>query len=505
MNISFDKKYEILNIVNSELGITNPNSEHMGFPLYVVLTGSHLHGTNSETSDTDVHVLYLPLPEDLLYGDALHQFKYTTGKDSEKNDKKDMDINFWSMQFFIGKLKEGDMNAIELLFSHTNTDAILYQGKSDIFESMLTEVYDHLFDPNKLDGMLHYVASHGSRYVSRGTKANVLKCVLTYCEIHESSERLSQHFSDIIAYVKEHVEGAEPFISCAKDNFAEYLSLCGAMHQTTIKLSELRERVNQKLKIYGERSMKAALTMGNDWKALAHAERVIQEIFELYQTGKLLFPLSTAEYLKSIKSGKVSPEEIEESLYAGIKAVDKISQKSKISNYDERFVRWLLSELYTEVFELTPVNNMYIKIQELQERFLVLKADVLKVRYSEDKTEEQQNLIREELFDAYAKEFKYTLEDLSEDSQNIKCCNPLLKTFMRSIDVSVYEIYNPNTVLTEQYIYVLGYFTPSHNQSEYVLVYKRLPGLDINSNLQIRYYINAYSLNWTQYKKRYNQ
>ena len=87
--------------------------------LYVTKMGSHLYGTNSENSDTDVKFIFLPSEEDCLLGIAAKNININSSNDKEANTKDDVDIQGWSLQFFIDLLRKGDTNALDVLYSYT--------------------------------------------------------------------------------------------------------------------------------------------------------------------------------------------------------------------------------------------------------------------------------------------------------------------------------------------------------------------------------------------------
>jgi len=76
---------------------------------YLVLGGSHLYGTSDCFSDADYWGICR----------CLQPYVFTTGGENKPNSKYDIEIFLYPEDEFIGRLKSGDMRAIDLLFSYT--------------------------------------------------------------------------------------------------------------------------------------------------------------------------------------------------------------------------------------------------------------------------------------------------------------------------------------------------------------------------------------------------
>lgn len=74
---------------------------------------------------------------------------------------------------------------------------------------------------------------------------------------------------------------------------------------------------------YGNRALQAEKNEGVDWKALSHAVRVAREAIELYETGRIVFPLRCADHLLRIKRGGLPYQDVAaevETLLADVEA-----------------------------------------------------------------------------------------------------------------------------------------------------------------------------------------
>ncbi|MGL4610412.1 MAG: hypothetical protein ACRCYY_12165 [Trueperaceae bacterium] len=98
---------------------------------------------------------------------------------------------------------------------------------------------------------------------------------------------------------------------------------------------------------YGHRA-RAALE-SEDWKALSHSVRVLEEILELHTTGQVSFPLQGAALLASIKRGEHSQEEVIGILEELEQKVSKAKEKSVLSTPNNRA---LLDKALLELYNL---------------------------------------------------------------------------------------------------------------------------------------------------------
>lgn len=105
--------------------------------LLMTLGGSHLHGTNDETSDYDFRcVLFL----DEKYHFGLEDFKHKKiiGGTNNINQKDDLDIEVFHLNYFIKKLFEGEFIPFEMLYSPTLSETKLIQPLLDKRELFLS-------------------------------------------------------------------------------------------------------------------------------------------------------------------------------------------------------------------------------------------------------------------------------------------------------------------------------------------------------------------------------
>lgn len=121
--------------------------------LHFTRSGSYLFGTMDEYSDTDYMGVFLPNKKSMLLGNHEEFITMNTSPNSARNTPEDVDCTLISLQRFFTLLGRGDFTAIELLFSHTNTNATI----------LTTDVFLNLYRPmlvsRSLSGMVGYAKS----------------------------------------------------------------------------------------------------------------------------------------------------------------------------------------------------------------------------------------------------------------------------------------------------------------------------------------------------------
>ena len=86
---------------------------------------------------------------------------------------------------------------------------------------------------------------------------------------------------------------------------------------------------------------------GADWKALSHAVRVMDEVYELLTDHHITFPLREAKYIKQIKKGLVPLNSVITYLEKHIQLIDQLIQESTLPDtIDQRAVDSLLKSIY---------------------------------------------------------------------------------------------------------------------------------------------------------------
>lgn len=315
--------------------------------IYLTHFGSRLYGTSSENSDTDVKGIFIPNKVDMLVGNHCKQLNWITGTCKGKNTKYDIDMQLWSLQYWIHLISIGDTNALDLLFSITNSECVIYAHPPmcGIFGKAIA-----LFDPSKLYGYLGYILGQAKKYGLKGSRLGVIKNVKEWLDnwnAHHADDEERPNFK-LKTFAKQILEIAAEKSYCFEKevNGEKALVICGKVHLFNISMTEFKQRIDRDYERYGERARMAMTNEGIDWKAISHAFRAAYQMEELLLTGAIHFPLKDAAFLKEIKSGAIPWSECEKHLLYKVEQVKKLQDQTKPRPIDHDFIRLLVMSVY---------------------------------------------------------------------------------------------------------------------------------------------------------------
>lgn len=320
--------------------------------IYLTEFGSTLYGLNSESSDLDLKGIFLPTKESLLVGETTKSFKYSSGDDKSKNSSDDVDIQLFSLHYFLQMLQKGETGAIDLLFSMNKAN------KNNCIKYMYSPLYYDLFlkrdkfiNPKNTKAYYGYAMGQAKKYGLKGTRVGIIKSVKDYLidngldclgESQQKRIKLSYCINDIDKKFHD-----DSYCFQKDSNGVNSLVLCGRVHQETISIKEFATRINDDWKKYGERAKLAMKNEGLDFKALSHACRCCVQMEELLETGCIVFPLKDKEMLKDIKYGKYTWPDIEKILLSYLDRVAIACNNCKLDwEYDHKTVKNFILSFY---------------------------------------------------------------------------------------------------------------------------------------------------------------
>lgn len=278
--------------------------------------GSHLYGTNTETSDTDYKGVYLPSNDDMLLCRSKKTLNNHSENQGRKNTQDDLDIELYSLQYFMELAKIGDTTAIDLL--HSSGDSLLMT--SDIWD-MLRQSRSMFYTKN-MKAFAGYAKKQSEKYSVKSEKLKVAKDFIEFLNQYLDDDRLDYFWSKLP--ITEH----SYFISSANEKVKQYM-VCGKILQSTVTVKYARDIMVNMISEFGERVRKTEANDGIDWKAVSHALRACLEVREIYHTGDLHFPLSNSGYLKKVKSGELTFKEVQPTLDELVEELNQLSLDSK--------------------------------------------------------------------------------------------------------------------------------------------------------------------------------
>lgn len=258
--------------------------------LYLTHFGSALYGTNSKVSDVDLKGIYIPSLQSCVLGTSKETIKFTTGENHSKNTENDMDVELYSIQHFCKLLKKGEVGTIDLLFSMFSNKIIYGENRVQYIKNMK---YSLVSKNSK--SFIGYAMNQASRYGIRGKRYNAVLELIEFLETLNEKDKIADVIDLILAkninYITKEADIKNPEV--------QYIKVLESKYNFTFDVKYLKKQVQQKLESFGSRAKLSA--EGIDWKSLSHAYRVIMEINELSETGKIEFPLVYSDKIKEIK------------------------------------------------------------------------------------------------------------------------------------------------------------------------------------------------------------
>lgn len=326
--------------------------------LYKAIVGSKLYGTDSINSDTDIKGIFLPDINDLILNKAPKHFVSSSKIcKNDKNDKNDIDETYYSIQYFLELLAAGETNVMDLFFSFTNKNCILYA--SDEWKNNFNEILNHCISKN-VNKYMSYCKSQCQKYSIKGDKLNNYFAFLKMCEyyINDKNEHGAPETLYNILCKAFHLDSLKHLIpnvgedrvkvefgkTAANYNFGEHCYFTTANNKESyISISDIKFTLSDSVKSayhkcknvidsYGQRAKAAASNDGSDLKALSHCVRVLLQVEELIETGKIIFPLKHADFIKSIKynTSHLTRDEIMEWIEKKIEYINVQLEKSTL-------------------------------------------------------------------------------------------------------------------------------------------------------------------------------
>jgi len=274
--------------------------------IYLTETGSVLHGTNSDNSDSDYKGIYIPSLDEVILDNYFPVINIKTNTEDTKNGANDIDMEIYSLFTFFEKASSMESNNIEILFSMF-AHKIVFETK----ESHMIRDNKDLFLSSNVEQFIGFAMSMAYRYSEKGDRLREVDELVNFFDtIMKNMSKAKIKTTPI-----KDIEGLENFVKDkeylhvvekegANNVMATYLQVLDAFYIFGGKLGHTYKGVKSRLNNFGKRAEKAKASEGLDTKAFAHALRAILQSKELLTTGKIKFPLDYASRLKEMKYSK---------------------------------------------------------------------------------------------------------------------------------------------------------------------------------------------------------
>ncbi len=333
--------------------------------------GSHLYGTNTPESDRDYKGVFVPTQRQILLGNIPKSVRFGTKKkaEGEKNTAADIDIEIYSLHYFIKLALEGQTVALDMLHAPRQS-LVIHTPKW----WQLTSHRDYFYTKN-LKAFIGYARKQAAKYGIKGSRLADATAVVEWIDSEQKLEvsRVRMKLEDdptyeIPAELKlrdvwkrfselEHARIETKSSPLLPDE--KFLHVCGRLIQGGLTLSAASQLVSKIVSGYGERARKAANNEGVDWKAISHAVRAAFVVRHILREGDFTYPLPTEETttLRAIKAGnfdyKTEAAPLLETLIEELEhmcADSRLPTKPNRKAIEDWLVRMLLRQPPTEFY-----------------------------------------------------------------------------------------------------------------------------------------------------------
>jgi len=254
--------------------------------------GSHLYGTATLESDLDYKGIFLPTKEDLLLGRVPKSFNYSTSKGESRNTKDDVDIELYSLHYFLKLACDGQTVAMDML--HAPENMILQKSKT--WDAIL--INKQKFYTKNLKSFIDYARRQASKYGIKGSRINAALQVLEVLKDEDPSTKMKAVWDQLPRV--EHCYDVAP-----DPNGMRQFQVCGKSFQESATIGYVIPIIEKFYDDYGRRAKLAAKNKNIDWKAVSHALRAAYQTKEILTENTLTFPLREADFLRKVKQGKL--------------------------------------------------------------------------------------------------------------------------------------------------------------------------------------------------------
>jgi predicted nucleotidyltransferase len=295
-----------------------------------VKSGSHLYGTETETSDEDYIGIFIPDEEYILGLKHIDQVDLSikSKDESGRNTSQAVDFTAYALSKFVKLALQNNPNILEMLYINPeDTEHIDEYGRS------LLSIRDSFLSEKLVGRFYRYAVSQKHKMFLRSVNYQSLNHALDFLEcldgnmlmvelnnkqtlekIQTEQPNITVRFNKqnlpIALYLK---DSPKPFMSIRYGKASDtpkFYDVGDISIQANHYVKKAKNYIKNRLKRFSHRGKNIIAKYNYDTKFAYHLIRLLLECEEFIDTGKVEFPLSYAGYLKEIKLGEYSYEQL---------------------------------------------------------------------------------------------------------------------------------------------------------------------------------------------------
>ena len=285
-------KEELLERVNDKL-------KPFGRLLYLSKHGSYLYGTNTPTSDEDYVGVFIANKDYQLGFKSVEEIDCSiVDKDeSGKNTSEAIDVKVYEIKKFLKLTLGMNPNIVDLYFSHTNPDAVIYDsGELNIFFN----TPEWFINERLLLSFMGYAKSQMKKGKNKPHNYEQLKKFEKFLDTlmkNSFGDHTLGEFRLDIEKLGIETETKQVQVNNLTFPFNYYVK-------------KVYKMVKEKLEMSSHRA-KSWEENGYDPKFFMHLFRLLDEGTQLATEGKITFPLKNRQFYLDVRNGKYTLEELE--------------------------------------------------------------------------------------------------------------------------------------------------------------------------------------------------
>lgn len=292
-----------------------------------MLFGSHLYGTATENSDTDIKGVFMPTREQVLLQRVPNSINEKRNKkEGEKNTSADTDLEMYSLHYFLHLALQGETVALDMLHA---PDSALIEA-SPVWKEIVSN--RHRFYTKNLKSFVGYARRQAAKYGVKGSRLAEAKMVLEALQSFACVYRTGDVIPRVGEFMDrlpkgEHIE----IVDTLQDRL--YV-VCGKALSSKAHIDHYIPMLQNFVDTYGDRARQAAENKGIDWKAVSHAFRAAYQVKHILTDGGYTYPLPEVRIIRDVKSGSLDWFTVVQPMLEAL--MDEVEALSKASNLPEK-------------------------------------------------------------------------------------------------------------------------------------------------------------------------
>lgn len=318
-----------------------------------MMFGSHLYGTNTPTSDKDFKGVYMPTAEQIFLQrvpKSISSHTKTTKAEGVRNGPDDVDIEFYSLHYFLHLACEGETVALDML--HAPIDAWTIRV-NPIWVQLIGQ--KHRFYTKNLKSFVGYARRQAAKYGVKGSRLAEAKMVLGFLKGAASKPDVSAKGRRLIDVWEELPRGEHIHFHLTEHD--KLYEICGKFLSSKAHIDHYIPMLEDFCARYGDRAREAESNKGIDWKAVSHAFRAAYQVKHILKDGGYSYPLPETPIILQVKHGALDwHTHVQPALEELMDEVETLSKASKLPEKVDHayWDNWLMGTVRDFVLSMPP-------------------------------------------------------------------------------------------------------------------------------------------------------